>query len=578
MVDSLALIVSVDAIFTGTTASEESMSAALKTLTRDDALFTCARINAMVSGFGPDLSNHHRQNAAISRLCSQEEMLALSRYAVKHGGPERVMAFFRGQLLELARWITLYCRHQAGDGETFADAAVRSAFVRAALIASDLWQRRLFGDVIQPSLDRDGQIRQFMGSFRKSMEEGNGAGHPGLTMSRGWTLFSRYVPKYLPEFGELFERSTNLTLRQYFICATALMNRTFSDHPENGRIFQTDYVRGTTSYKEVFRRFIGLLSQTPEEWAKKLRAKTNDSGHLSLRERPILNFDRGRSIIFDPTFYLDNLTIAPLFYLKTTGVPMIRVFSAFGLAFEEYARNLLERRFPDGSGVLYQPLKCNVEGRNAQGHKFEIDAVLNDVLAAAVIEMKAGLIREETVLADDPEIFLDEIRVKYGHIDGSVDRDKGVAQLARSIGALVRREWAGPAGEYSNVKQIYPVLAVFDIRMAAPGCCYFLDSEFRKLLGVVPLGIQVHPLIVMTIDDVEHLVSGVESLSLMEFLRAYSAADPDRIGSVHNFIAGSGYMNQVRSSPFLAAAFDELMQAVREELGPETTRSSEENA
>lgn len=578
MVDLLALLVPVGEIFTGVTASEESMREALTTLSRDDALFTCARINAMVSGFGPGLSNHQRQNAVISKLCSPGEMWALSRYAIKHGGPERVMAFFRGQLLELARWIALYCRQEEGDGETFSDAGVRSAFVRAALIASDLWQRRLFGDVIQPSVDRDEQLRQFMGSFRKSMEEGNQAGHPGLSMSRGWTLFSRYVPKYLPEFAELFERSTKLTLRQYFICATALMNRTFSDHPENGRIFQTDYVQGTTSYKEVFTRFIGLLSQTPDQWAEKLRGRPNDSGYLSLRERPILNFDRGRSIIFDPTFYLDNLTTAPIFYLKATGVLMIKVFSAFGLAFEEYARDLLKRRFPDGGGVLYQPLRCNVQGQNGRGQGFEIDAVLDEVFAAAFFEMKAGLIREETVLADDPEIFLNEIRLKYGHVDGSAERDKGVAQLARSVGALIRREWTGRREEYANVKQIYPVLTVFDIRMAAPGCCHFLDSEFRKLLGVVPPGIRVHPLTVMTIDDLEHLISGVESLSLMEFLRAYSAEDPDRLGSVHNFIAGSSYLNQVRSSPFLEVAFDELMQAVREELGPETTRQAEEHA
>jgi hypothetical protein len=554
------------------------MRESLAYLSRDDALFTCARINAMVCGFGPSLSNHERQKAAIGQLCSLEEMRALSHYALRHGGPERVMPFFRGQLLELARWIALHCRHQEGDGETFSDSAVRSAFVRAALIASDLWQRRLFGGVIALNLDRDEQIRQFMGSFRKSLEEGNQAGHPGLVMSRGWILFSRYVPKYMTDFAELFERSTNLTLRQYFICATALMNRTFSDHPENGRIFQTGYVQGTTSFTEVFKRFIGLLSQTPEQWAEKLRATPNDSGYLSLRERPILNFDRGRSIIFDPTFYLENLTTAPIFYLKTTGVPMIKVFGAFGFAFEEYAKELLKRRFPDGGGVLYQPLKCNVEGQNGQGHQFEIDAVLNDISAAAFVEIKAALLREDTVLSDDPEIFLNEIRRKYGHVDAREERDKGVAQLARSIGALVRHEWTGLGGEYADVRHIYPVLVVFDIRMAAPGCCYFLESEFRKLLGDVPPEIRVHPLIVLTIDDLEQLISGIESLSLMEFLRAYSTDDPDRMSSVHNFIAGSNYLNQVRPSPFLEEAFDEMMQAVRDELAPVNIPPSAENS
>jgi hypothetical protein len=70
----------------------------------------------------------------------------------------------------------------------------------------------------------------------------------------------------------------------------------------------------------------------------------------------------------------------------------------------------------------------------------------------------------------------------------------------------------------------------------------------------------------MTIDDLEHVISGVESLSLMDFIQAYSAADLDRRGSVHNFIAVSNYINQVRPSPFLEEAFDDLMQAVRDEL------------
>jgi hypothetical protein len=293
-----------------------------------------------------------------------------------------------------------------------------------------------------------------------------------------------------------------------------------------------------------------------------------------LREQPIFNFDRGRSIIFDPVFYLDNLTTAPLFYLRTTGISMNRVFGAFGFAFEDYAKELLKHRFPGGTGLLFRRLKCNVLGQDAEGHAFEVDVVLNDVSAAVFFDVKAAWIREEAILSDDPEAFLNEIRSKYGYLARGEDRPKGVAQLARSIGAFVRHERTGPGGEYANVTQIYPVLTVFDVRMAAPGCGHFLDSEFRHLLGAVPVGIHVHPLIVMTISDLEHLVSGVESLSLQEFLRAYSAADPARMSSVHNFIAGSKYLNEVRSSPFLGEAFDELMQAVRAELQPDHDQPS----
>lgn len=130
-------------------------------------------------------------------------------------------------------------------------------------------------------------------------------------------MFSRYLPRYLPQFAAAFEQATGLSLRQYFICAFALLERTFSDHPEQNRIFRTDYVRDGTPFKETFRRFLQLHSQSPEEWAHRLITDPYDSGYRALRERPVLRFDRDRSIIFDPTFYLDNLTSAPLFQVKS---------------------------------------------------------------------------------------------------------------------------------------------------------------------------------------------------------------------------------------------------------------------
>lgn len=115
---------------------------------------------------------------------------------------------------------------------------------------------------------------------------------------------------------------------------------------------------------------------------------------------------------------------------------------------------------------------------------------------------------------------------------------------------------------------MYPVLTVFDVRMAAPGSGQFLNHEFRALLGALPAGVFVHPLIVMTVADLEYLVSGVETPSLQEFLRAYSSADPERLSSIHNFIAGSAFLNKVRPSPVLKDLTEELMQAARAELLP----------
>ena len=565
----IAVFVTVDTLFPGATADESALRAALQSLSRDDALFTCARINAIVSGFAPQRSQYERQRDVVSRLCTATQKLDLSRYARRHGGPDRVMVFFRGQMLELGRWVATHCENRPGDGDTFQDPTVCSAFVRAALIASSLWERRLFGrDGFIRGINPDDLVRRALGATRMNVAEGNQVAHPGFTISRGWLLFTRYLPAHLPQFDNLFKRTTSLTLHEYFVSAFAVLNRTFSDHPEENRIFATEYVQDDTPFRDTFANFIRLQSQTPEDWARTLAESPNAVGYRSLRERPIFSFARGRSIIFDPTFYIDNLTSAPLFHVRSAGVPANEVFGAFGEAFEDYAQDLLRTRFPSGTGILHQPLRCGVRGANADGEQFEIDAVVNDGRAVIVMEMKAAWIRDETAYAEDPDVFLNEVRRKYGYLADSRERPKGIAQLARSVGALVCGEWSGPDREYVGVAQVYPVLTVFDSRMAAPGSGQFLDEEFRARLGPVPNGIQVHRLIILTIGDLEHLVFGIEAMSLREFLHAYSIADPDRISSVHNFIAGSKYLNEVRSSPVLEDVSKEFIQVVRAELFP----------
>jgi hypothetical protein len=481
------------------------------------------------------------------------------------------MVFFRGQLLELARWIALTCENRPDDGDTFRDPAVRLAFLKATLIAGDLWQQRLFGvEGIQPNTDAEAQLLELLSAFRKSVEEGNQSGHAGFLMGRGWILFSQFLPARLPRFEEIFAQATGLTLRQYFVCALALLERTFPDRSEETRIFSTHYVQGDSPIRETFARFMQLQSQTPEEWARTLRDRPNDVSFRALRERPIFTFARDRAIIFDPAFYLDNLTTAPLFQVMSQGVSSNQIFGAFGLAFEDYVIGLLRRRFPISSGLLYERLRCNVQGETVSGQEFEIDAALNDITTLVVFEVKAAWIREEAISASNPQGFLDEIRRKYGYIAETDERPKGVAQLARSIGAIIRREWLGPRREYADASVVFPVLVVFDERMSAPGTGHFLANEFRTLLGTTPPGIFVHPLIVTTVNDLEHLVYGVEALSLQEFLRAYGRADPDRNSSIHNFIAGSPYLNQVRSSSALEEATEGLLTAARAELlGPQ---------
>lgn len=70
-----------------------------------------------------------------------EKVVAIDAFVRRMRMKAPPVVFFRGQLLELARWIAAKCTNQPDDPHTFERKPVRSAFVRAALIASDLWSR-----------------------------------------------------------------------------------------------------------------------------------------------------------------------------------------------------------------------------------------------------------------------------------------------------------------------------------------------------------------------------------------------------------------------------------------------------
>jgi len=572
----MTVTLEVGAAFPGVIASGTSMRDALAELSRDDALFFCARVNAIVSGFAGAMTRLERQRAALTLLDVPENVASIDAFVRREGMTSPPTVFFRGQLLELARWVAANCTIHPDEPETFQRKPVRSAFLRAALIASDLWSRRIFAGRLAAQGDQESQLRRALGAFRKGTEEGNEAPHPGVALARGWILFSKHLRARLRDFDELFVAQTALTLDQYYACAFGLMKPTLAQNT-NAVIFPTVGFGAHTEISDIFDTYVRLKSQTPEEFAAALSGIGDTTGYKALRERPILNFPGNRSAILDPALYFDSLTISPLFVvLRQAGkARQNEIFGEFGMAFEDYAIDFLIRMYPTGEG-LAQRLVPHVRGKTATGKEFEIDALLNDVTSAVVFEMKASWLREDRILTDDHETFLQHIRDVYGVSSVPGEREKGVAQLAKSIGALARGEWRGDAGEYSQVKTIYPVLLVHDERMGTAGLGRFLDQEFRRSLGVTPVGVYIHPLIVMTVGDLENLATSVEGFSLRDFLHAYSLANPERMRSAHNFMATSErFSGLIRPSKDLVDTTYALGERIKAALFPRKPGASD---
>jgi hypothetical protein len=120
----------------------------------------------------------------------------------------------------------------------------------------------------------------------------------------------------------------------------------------------------------------------------------------------------------------------------------LKAFGKFGDAFVDYASDILRRMYPQRTGLVDR-VAFRLGGKDGQGREFEIDSAVFDVNEASIIEIKAAFLTEKAIADDDPEALIQDIRSKYGASPKPGERDKGVAQLARSIGAIVREEWAG---------------------------------------------------------------------------------------------------------------------------------------
>jgi hypothetical protein len=551
-------------VFPGVEGSERSLVEVLSTLSRDDTLFQCARLNIIVSGPG-DVEMKSRQEQAIRSVCTAEQLARINAFASRRDGPGLPIVFFTGQLRELMRWAARYCKNLPNDGTTFEDPAQRKQFFKAALIASDAWGRRVFADKLTPNDDIAAVRRRALGAFRKGVDETNLAPHLGIAIGRGLALFTEYMPRHFPDFSEIFERVTGLTLRQYLGCATTMALYAMQ-HRKEGPLFHRDTVAAATAHAELYPRFLDLVSQTPDQLAQSFWANFDTMDYRALRERPVMVTNDGRGIILDPAFFIERVSIGALFHVaKRTGM---KVFGKFGDAFEEYACDILRRMYPHRPGLVDR-VAFRLRRTDGRSKEFEIDSALFGVREAAVIEMKAAFLAEKAISAENSDALITEIRSKYGASPKSGERDKGVAQLARSIGAIVRGEWLGPNGEFKDAVVLHPVLVVHDSRLDAPALGNFLETDFRSILGTVSAGKRVAPLTIITIQDLENLERSIKGFSFMDLLRDYDRECPDRMRSLHNFLAFSGYAGKIVPSDFLIDRSVSVLDLLKAELFPD---------
>lgn len=591
--DQIGVYIPISEVFPDVQSDFETFKSLLHGLSRTDTLFWCARLNLVLSN-ASEVDHMTRQQFGLKQFLTTEEIAAVNDFVRREGSAQRVYIFFRGQLLELIRWSSLYCQDQLGNGTTFEKPEVRRKFAQAALISSDIWAKRVFGNRFSRFSVKEGiniGRKKALGATRKSIEATSLAPDLSRSLGRGWYLFSNYFPRYYRPFENEFQSSTGLSVEQYYICLCAIITNFMTSNKGTG-IFDSNSLGKTAPYGQLFQKYLTLESQSVDELRDALwgHGKVDIDGcedtqtynYRPLRERPILRAKDGRAIILDPLFYSEKASVGPLFHLlgeKKSGDKANEIFGAFGNAFESYSCDILRRMFPDMPGGLTKRLSCNIRGTDRADSEIEIDACLNDVTEVVLFEMKAVWLREDEILTEDHKTYLQHLREKYG-VTESTSRErklKGVGQLARIIKTLTSKNWLGQDEEFGQTQFIYPVLVVHDPLLRAPLYGEFLSSEFKMLLapdvelrsGELKKGqFRIAPLILMTIEDLEDIETSIEHFGLRDLLADYSQYCPDRVTSLHNFIAFSKYKQQMYHSRSVAAKSLEILTRTQEAVFP----------
>ena len=585
MTEKTGIFLPVSEVFPDMQSDFETFKSLLFSLSLTDTLFWCGRLNLIISD--PESDHLTKQQAGLSQFFTPEEINKVNDFVKKNGGVQEVTIFFRGQLLELIRWVVLFCSDFPEDGTTFEDPIIRRNFAKAVLIASDIWSNRIFGNRFSSEGDQTIARKRALGAIRKSIEGTARAHYLIESLGRGWHLFSEFKKYYKPFEGE-FQKETDLSIEEYYCCLAAIAVN-FTNPKIKSGLMNVREMDNSTLYGSALKKFINLESQTVDELKPALWGNTTasnldnsaipDFNYLPIREKPIFRTKDGRAIILDPVFYAEKMTVGPLFLLPRE--KREEAFTCFGKAFEDYVCSILGRMFPDLSGVTNKRLTCNISGKDQDGQVFEIDACLNDLTEVVLFEVKTGFIREENILDDDYERFLKELRKKY--VEGP-DGNKGIGQLVRLIQILASKKWLGENQEFDQVKRIYPVIVVHDSLVSAPVYGQFFASEFLRLLipnTITQVGectkreLNITLPIVITINDLENLETSIEHFGFRDLLSDYSKSCPDRVESLHNFIASSRYKKHMYHNRHTATSSIDIIEKGKKAFSPDVNDSAD---
>ena len=590
-----ALCISCEDVFPGIVDTLDGLRTLLGQMDRTQVLLWCGRVSEKLCDqfVAPDLAKKDpferfalRQRLLIRHFFRSEQIARINSFflaeAPKNPVPILPTVFFRGQVLELIRWASVFCpdipnQHFDTPGES------RTPLAKALLIAGGLWNRRVYQQAKLDSEKADYGPQRFLVTFRNSREQDTSAIDLARALSRGLKIFrdhfpNRYSDQTKRDFREDFLSATGLSIEEYYDCwSLAMLPVINAATKEYSNLFVGPEFRleqlcegASPQLCNAFSRFMALKSLTPDELrAEILQGKAPEKMEvlapfqlLPLVRQPIVRLDSQSATILDVDCFAQSALLGPLFHILGSGGVLNSIFGSFGDAFHEYCASIFRRIFPS-SPVLASRAHCPFLDKNGQ----EIaDACLDYGDTVVLVETKSVFI-DKSAAAGDSDEYIDALAGKY--VTGE-ERKQGVAQLATAVASLISGTRVPADTSWDSVRVIIPLMLVRDPLMEAPLHARYLADEFAKALApdeVLPTGnmkkgaLSVIPLILLTVETLEDFESS--GLNLRELLIDYSADCQDRVQSLRNYLVISQYQGRIRYSETLREEAAQQLERLR---------------
>ena len=337
---------------------------------------------------------------------------------------------------------------------------------------------------------------------------------------------------------DFFESKRGISLDTFLQMTTGIYGalivhdvKDFIERPQEFNIRKSSHFSNLNYDKVQIESFFSLLAQTFEALNETLKNSPiskelfEQFDYTTFRKYPLFYLSEDIVTSCDASFLIEKFSFGlyhtVLNLLLEFGKNPEPFFSDWGYVFEKYVNETFRAVYPEISGRFHANAFFETKSE-----KEGFDGLLEYPTALIAMEYKSGLLNAKAKYSGKAEILLKEMATKFGC---STNRS-AIKQLCSKIEFLFHTDAFKRQKlrnlDFPNVNNIYPVLIVNELSLEFGLAHWRLRTWFEKELGERSIlkSVKVHPLMVMTIEDLENLIPylDAEDFTFLEFAQYYS--------------------------------------------------------